>query len=864
MWEPAWDETADDDWWWQAQASEGRTWQQSGEAVGDSVVTEEQEATSAVVTEEEAQEIYAQMQYSQARQAMLRDRLQRGYGSGFPTFKGKGKGYDGKGKKGKMGKNSGKAKSMTGYAGSSGKGGKTRLQALIGRTRCNFCGDVGHWQRDCPKKAATSSTAAASSSSTSAARAGPPRSFASFFICDGAKQHASDSFMVAAIASSKGSSICCASTEYMTGNEYLTSSLDMTSEYMTGNEYLTGSLDMDMTSEHMTGNEHRTSSLDMTNVYMKGNVYATDTEYMTDNEHMTDLDLNAEKKNHRVVVVNTVLASFIGLVCQAGMALIDTGAQSCVIGKQAFADLRAALKERGLQPMQMEVEHVHQTRGIGGQATVLSLQQVPIGVCGVPGLLNMQVLDQDIPLLLHIGLLKGLGLQLDLSSMRCKWKNLGGRSSQLQEQASGHLLISVLDFKAWHPPPMLLLSELSHDEFVTVYGSMGSESESSNSFTSLTAKADVGPIRSTTSRSDPSSKAVADPQDQTVVFCPGGVTMDATELEAGVVDQRSLAAQATHQVDPCQDSREHGARGDSFSPCGRLEEYQSSCNCSAVTSDQWSSCGGRVIGQQGQIWQRGPNSVRTSKSSVEGKSQCQSQVVDLPGVRHEVSKVPVAGSATACPGEDGPGSTLRLQLRGDSRRLRPMGSSRVRGQWRLHASSVAALLFVAHCTRASGIGSTSNFTCGTVEGSSTNLCDVPASAPTATFTGNTTDPAARGSPGARVASVAGRRDDLLRQRSGGRVHSCTPLAADLQLLRQELDQTVLPAHHARRYATGLSRGVLLGLYTKQGGCGLTAATKKYEKLRKIVLKVARQLRVDFTSVQINVFEGGDETDPTTL
>eukprot|EP00971_Amphidinium_carterae_P045316 891692-Amphidinium_carterae.1 len=101
-------------------------------------------------------------------------------------------------------------------------------------------------------------------------------------------------------------------------------------------------------------------------------------------------------------------------------------------------------------------------------------------------------------------------------------------------------------------------------------------------------------------------------------------------------------------------------------------------------------------------------------------------------------------------------------------------------------------------------------------------------------------------------------------RSGSRVHPCTPLAADLQQLRHELDYTVLPAHHARRYATGASRGVLLGLYTKQGGCGITSATRKYDKLRAIVLKVARQLRVDFTSVQINVFEAGDESDPTTL
>eukprot|EP00971_Amphidinium_carterae_P057337 1133697-Amphidinium_carterae.2 len=114
------------------------------------------------------------------------------------------------------------------------------------------------------------------------------------------------------------------------------------------------------------------------------------------------------------------------------------------------------------------------------------------------------------------------------------------------------------------------MSELAHDEFVTVYGSVGSESEQSNSFTALTAVADVGSVSSATSRSDPASKANTGPKDKKVVFGPGGVTMDSTEFEAGVVDQRSIAAQATHQVDPGQDSRGHGARGDAFPPRGPL------------------------------------------------------------------------------------------------------------------------------------------------------------------------------------------------------------------------------------------------------------------------------------------------------
>eukprot|EP00971_Amphidinium_carterae_P061232 1212230-Amphidinium_carterae.1 len=41
---------------------------------------------------------------------------------------------------------------MGGYPSPPAQQGSTRLQQLISRTRCNTCGAIGHWSRQCPKK----------------------------------------------------------------------------------------------------------------------------------------------------------------------------------------------------------------------------------------------------------------------------------------------------------------------------------------------------------------------------------------------------------------------------------------------------------------------------------------------------------------------------------------------------------------------------------------------------------------------------------------------------------------------------------------------------------------------------------------
>eukprot|EP00971_Amphidinium_carterae_P210293 4172525-Amphidinium_carterae.1 len=111
---------------------------------------------------------------------MAQDRLRRGY---FPSAtiweKGKGKS---KGKPSWQGK-SGNYPSKSCYGkgkpwqdkGKGGMGKQSRLQQIMARTKCNKCGVVGHWHRECPQNRLPSSAPPSAS--------GVQRNMASFFIC---------------------------------------------------------------------------------------------------------------------------------------------------------------------------------------------------------------------------------------------------------------------------------------------------------------------------------------------------------------------------------------------------------------------------------------------------------------------------------------------------------------------------------------------------------------------------------------------------------------------------------------------------------------------------------------------------------
>ena len=145
---------------------------------------------------------------------------------------------------------------------------------------------------------------------------------------------------------------------------------------------------------------------------------------------------------------------FIGLSVCVGRAIVDTGAQASVCGRKAYEEVVTLLKKEGLQSVEVSMSGGDQlTKGVGGQAVVLKKVEIPICIAGVSGLLAVLILDSDIPLLLHVGLLQRLGAVVHLPKHRIIWTKLKRSSAILTEQ-SGHLSMDVFLFpkKGWKPP----------------------------------------------------------------------------------------------------------------------------------------------------------------------------------------------------------------------------------------------------------------------------------------------------------------------------------------------------------------------------------------------------------------------------
>ena len=58
--------------------------------------------------------------------------------------------------------------------------------------------------------------------------------------------------------------------------------------------------------------------------------------------------------------------------------MLDAGAQQAVIGLPALKRLIVVLRERNLKPLEIVEDYVQPTRGIGGPAKILSVQQLPM------------------------------------------------------------------------------------------------------------------------------------------------------------------------------------------------------------------------------------------------------------------------------------------------------------------------------------------------------------------------------------------------------------------------------------------------------------------------------------------------------
>ena len=61
-----------------------------------------------------------------------------------------------------------------------------------------------------------------------------------------------------------------------------------------------------------------------------------------------------------------------------------------------------------------------QARGVGGEAVSVGVAELPLGIAGVNGVLEVTIVKDEVPLLLPVSLLRDLGACVDLVNNELK------------------------------------------------------------------------------------------------------------------------------------------------------------------------------------------------------------------------------------------------------------------------------------------------------------------------------------------------------------------------------------------------------------------------------------------------------------
>ena len=151
----------------------------------------------------------------------------------------------------------------------------------------------------------------------------------------------------------------------------------------------------------------------------------------------------------RTAAAAEVPSSFVVTADHQG--LVDTAAQEGLIGRSALLRLLSVLRKHNLRAHWTDKEA--SARGIGGSARTVGVCELPVGVAGVPGVLETTVVTDDVPLLLPVSLLKALGAIVNMPESKLQLTAVNSECPMVS-MASGHLAVSVVDFgpQGWSLP----------------------------------------------------------------------------------------------------------------------------------------------------------------------------------------------------------------------------------------------------------------------------------------------------------------------------------------------------------------------------------------------------------------------------
>eukprot|EP00435_Cladocopium_sp_Y103_P070319 s238_g35.t1 len=135
---------------------------------------------------------------------------------------------------------------------------------------------------------------------------------------------------------------------------------------------------------------------------------------------------------------------FVGLTTSPTMAVVDTAAQDGLIGSVALNRLKEELKRCGLKIAWLPHKKAR-AHGVGGAAHVLGSAALPLGIHGNSGVLEVTVVEGDVPLLLPTKLLRELQATIDISQS-CIHLHRLQVTARLESLPSGHIAMDVMNF----------------------------------------------------------------------------------------------------------------------------------------------------------------------------------------------------------------------------------------------------------------------------------------------------------------------------------------------------------------------------------------------------------------------------------
>jgi len=144
-----------------------------------------------------------------------------------------------------------------------------------------------------------------------------------------------------------------------------------------------------------------------------------------------------------------------GLYVTPGFGILPwfgADAQHGYIGLSDYNKLCERLAVQGLKPRALPTFQA--AIGVGGAISILKSAEVPIGIQGVSGLVDLNVIDTELPFVLPKSFCKQLGLVLDTTDATATWEELGNRVSEVITLPGNHNAIDILEFPSdgWKDP----------------------------------------------------------------------------------------------------------------------------------------------------------------------------------------------------------------------------------------------------------------------------------------------------------------------------------------------------------------------------------------------------------------------------